>query len=118
MRQLVLLAAKGDLPANAVNRLVAADIDEPRAGIGRRLGRGPAFQRRREGLLQYVFGQIEIADEADQGGQRPARLVTKDLVDSEKLHLSPLFRDADEAGRPGISRCGTRFRMRPSGAPE
>jgi len=77
MRQRGLLVPKGDLPANAVDRLVARDIDQPGPRIGWRLGRWPAFQRNRKGLLQNVFGEIEIADEADQRGERPPRLVAK-----------------------------------------
>ena len=32
-------------------------------------------------------GEIEIADEADQGRQRPARLVAKDFFDFDRGHL-------------------------------
>jgi hypothetical protein len=79
--QLVLLLAKSDLPAHAVDRLVASDIDEPGARIGRRIFAGPSFERHRESILQRILGKIEIADEADQRGQRTARLVTEYLFD-------------------------------------
>ena len=81
VRQLALLAAKGDLPADPVDRLVASDIDQPGPRIGRRSGHGPAFQRDRKGILQRVLGEIEIADEADQRRQRPPRLVTEYFFD-------------------------------------
>ena len=81
MGQRGLLVAKRDLPANAVDRLVAPDIDQPRPRIGRRFSAWPALQCRRKGLLQYVLGEIEIADEADQRGQRPPRLVAKYFFD-------------------------------------
>ena len=81
VRQLCLLAAKRDLPADAVDRLVAADIDQPGPRIGRRIGGRPALQRHRERILQRVLGEIEIADEADQRRQRPARLVAEYFFD-------------------------------------
>src|SRR6516225_10938956 len=90
MRQLVLLAAECGLPAHAIDCLVACDIDAPCPRIGWRLGRRPAFQRNRKGLLQRVFGKIEIADEADQRGQRPPRLVAEYPVDFERRHAATL----------------------------
>ncbi len=86
MRQFFLLAAKRDLPADPVDRLVASDIDQPRPRIGRPLGGGPAFQRNGKGLLQNVFGEIEIADETDQRRQRPPRLVAKYFFDFNGGH--------------------------------
>jgi hypothetical protein len=41
--------------------------------------RGPALQRHRESVPQRILGEIEISHEADQGRQRPARLVAKDF---------------------------------------
>ena len=90
MRQRLLLVAKRDIAANAVDRLVAADIDQPRARIGRAFSSRPALQRHREGVLQRIFRQIEIADETDQGRQRPARLVAEDGFDFGGGHGSPL----------------------------
>ena len=79
--ELLLLAAKRDLAAHAVDRLVAPDIDQPGPRIAGRIVMRPAFQRHRERLLQHVLGEIEIADEADQRRQRPARLVTEYFFD-------------------------------------
>mgnify|MGYP003694247669 CR=1 FL=1 len=81
MRQLLLLAAKRDRAANAIDRLVASDIDQPRPRIDRQIGGRPALQRHRKCILQRVLGEIEIADEADQRRQRPARLVAEDFFD-------------------------------------
>ena len=81
MQQLLLLAAKGDVAADAVDRLVAPDIDQPGARIVRQFALRPALQRDRKGVLQHVLGQIEIADEADQRGHRPPRLVAEDFFD-------------------------------------
>ena len=41
----------------------------------------PAGQRRREGVLERLLGEIEIAEETDQGGQDPARLAPVELAD-------------------------------------
>jgi hypothetical protein len=81
MRQLGLLRAKGDLPANAVDRLVARHIDQPRPRIGRHVRRRPALQRGSKGLLERILGKIEIADKTDQRGERPPRLVAKYFFD-------------------------------------
>src|SRR5215471_18476815 len=99
MRQLLLLAAKHDLPAHAIDDLVAADIDQPGARIGWRIFFRPALQRHRERILQRVLCEIEITNEADQRRQRAARLVTKYLFDIggshlTTLHISPSFRGA------------------------
>ncbi|MHC2316297.1 hypothetical protein ACVIHC_003343 [Bradyrhizobium diazoefficiens] len=81
MHERLLLAAEHGLPPDAINRLVAADIDEPGARIIGHLARRPAFERDREGILECVLGEIEIADEADQRGKHPPRLVAKDPSD-------------------------------------
>ena len=81
MRQFGFFLAKRDLPANAVDRLVARHTDQPRPRIGRRFSRRPALQRSRKGFLERVFGEIEIADETDQRGERPPRLVAKYFFD-------------------------------------
>ena len=86
VRELSLLAAKRDLAAQAVDRLVAPDIDQPRPRIGRRIGGGPAFQRHRECILQRVLGQIEVANQADQRRQRPTCLVPEYVFDFDGCH--------------------------------
>ena len=86
VRQLLLLAAKIDLPPHPVDRLVARDIDQPCARVGRRWRIRPAFQRHRERVLQGFFGQVEIADQADQGRKRPARLVAERCFDFVRRH--------------------------------
>jgi hypothetical protein len=81
MRERLLLATERDVAADAIDRLVAPDTDQPRAGIMRRLFLGPTLQRDRKGVLQRVLGEIEIADEADQRGERSPRLGAEDLFD-------------------------------------
>jgi hypothetical protein len=58
-----------------------AGRDQPRARVGRwALGR-PLFHRRRERILQRLLGEIEIAEEADQGRENAARLRAIDRLD-------------------------------------
>ncbi len=86
-QQLLLLAAKRDLAADAVDRLVAPDIDQPCARIGGRLPGRPVLECDRERILQGVLGEIEIADQADQRRQRATRLVAKYGFDVAGRHL-------------------------------
>ena len=53
-------------PAHGVDRLEAAGGDEPCAGIGRHAVARPLFHGRGEGLVQRVFGKIEVSEKADQ----------------------------------------------------
>src|SRR5215207_1433420 len=103
MCQFLLFATERDVASDAIDRLVAADIDQPGAGIGRHAGVWPPRQRYRERILQCILGEIEIADEADQGRQRPARLVAKDFFDFDGSHehstLGSSFRDARALAR-------------------
>ena len=90
MRQRVLLAAERDLPADAIDRLVARDIDQPGARIGRRRRGRPALERHGKGFLQHILGQIEIADETDQRRQRATGLVTEDSFDLGGGHANTI----------------------------
>src|ERR1700722_17118670 len=86
VRQFRLLVAKRGLAADPADRLVASDIAQPRARIGWRSAAGPTLQRDRKGILQRILREIEIADEADQRGQRPARLIAKYFFDVGRCH--------------------------------
>jgi hypothetical protein len=105
MRQLRSFAAKRDGAANAIDRLVAPDIDQPGARIGRQAAARPARQRHRESILQRILGEIEITDEADQGCHRPPRLVAKYFFDLGGGHGKSLTVVPGRAKRePGTSR--------------
>jgi hypothetical protein len=60
---------------------VPAGIDEPGARIGGQAELRPAQQGCLEGILRTFFGQFKIANEADEGGQHPSRLVAIDGFD-------------------------------------
>jgi hypothetical protein len=61
-------------PADPVDRLEAAGRHEPGARIGGHAVPRPLFERRPEGLVQRLLGEIEIAEKADERGEDAARL--------------------------------------------
>ena len=66
--------------AQGVDRLEAAGRDQPRTGVGRHAFARPLLQRRRKGLVQSVLREIEVAQQADQGGEDAAGLRAVDGV--------------------------------------
>jgi hypothetical protein len=65
----------------AVDRAVARDPGDPRAGVlGKPVDR-PAFDRDNERLLDGLLGGVEAAENADQGRDRPPGLVPEQAVD-------------------------------------
>jgi hypothetical protein len=67
--------------AKLVDCPVARGHDQPRAGIRRDPSPPPALGGDREGLLDSFLGEIEVAEEANQGGEHPGPLVAKYLLD-------------------------------------
>ena len=51
-------------------------------GIVGRAGRRPPLRGDRERLLGGFLGEVEVAEEADQGGEDASPLVAKDLVEA------------------------------------
>src|SRR6185312_1054566 len=74
------IGAKDSIAADAIDRFVAARPDQPRARIGRHACRRPLLDGGREGLLPRLFGQIEIAEQADQCCKNTTRLPAEDLL--------------------------------------
>src|ERR1700704_3434202 len=64
-----------DLPAQAIDRLVTSDIDQPGARVRRHAGGRPLLDRCRERLQQGLLRELEIADEADQRREDATRLL-------------------------------------------
>ena len=52
-------------------------------------------------VLECVLGQVEVAEPADQGGEHPARLATKDLVEDVREHGGLLLHRGDAPVRGG-----------------
>lgn len=67
-------------PAQAVDRLEAAGGDQLGARMVGHAVPGPALDRGRERVVHRLLGQVEIAEQADEGGQHAARLGAVDGV--------------------------------------
>jgi hypothetical protein len=79
--QLAQLLRVAALAAQAVDRAVARGAHDPAAGVGRDSVARPAFHRRGECLLNGLLGQVEVAENPDQGGDRPSRLAPEQAID-------------------------------------
>ena len=67
--------------AQPVDRFESACRDEPRARIRRHAFERPTLDRRRERILQRLLGEIEVAEEADQGGKDASGLGAVNRLD-------------------------------------
>ena len=82
-----LAVVAGGLPADAVDSPVAGGGDDPAGGAGWQAGRRPPLQRGHERVLDRFLGEVDVAEEADQAGHRPARLRAEDPLDLGTVHL-------------------------------
>ena len=69
------------LAPQPVDRLVPSHADDPGRGIVRHTMVRPALERDDERLLDRLLGEIEVAEDADQGRDRPPRLAPEQAVD-------------------------------------
>ena len=67
--------------ADAVDGSVARGRDQPRAGVGRDPVPWPALRGDRERLLRGFLGEVEVAEEADQGSEDASPLIAEDLFE-------------------------------------
>ena len=104
------LARQRALAADAVDRLVAGGCDQPGAGVGGSAVPRPALRRRREGGLGGFLGAVEVAEEADQGGEDPSPLLSEDALDQRsttgRTSIAPPIRAAGI--RPATSSAASR----------
>jgi hypothetical protein len=78
---LSMAVVAGCLPSKPVDRLVAGSVDDPSTGIRRHTGDRPPLQGHDEGLLDGLFGEIDIAEQPDQSGYDAAELAPEGLLD-------------------------------------
>ena len=78
---LFALGEKPHVAPQPVDRLVAADIDEPGARISRDAFARPLHERGSEGILHGVLGELKVAKQADQRGQNAAAFVAENKFD-------------------------------------
>jgi len=69
------------LAAEAVDRSIAGSGRDPAARVGRQAVARPCAQRDRKRLLDRILGEVDVAEGADQGGDRSAGLLAEDPAD-------------------------------------
>jgi hypothetical protein len=79
--ELLGLVTQPATPAQAVDRPVPGGRRDPRAGIGGDAPVGPDLEGRDEGVLDRLLGEVEVAEDADQGRDRPSLLLAEQAVD-------------------------------------
>src|SRR6185437_6559612 len=106
LEQLGLLLA-GAIAADAVDRPVAAGGHQPCPRVGRHPVARPALGGDREGVLRGLLGEVEVAEEANEGRQDAAPLVAEDLLEDQ---------DHSTIGRTSIAPPSRAAGMRPASA--
>jgi hypothetical protein len=81
LREQAGLLGQGAIAANAVDRPVARRADQPAVGIGREPVARPALGGDCEGLLRGFLGEVDVAEEADQGSEDASPLIAEGLVE-------------------------------------
>ena len=75
------LALERPGPADPVDRSIARDGLDPGARPARNACAGPPLERRGERVLHRVLGELEVAEDADQGREDAAPLVPEDALE-------------------------------------
>ena len=68
-------------PAKPVDRAVPRGRRDPGPGVVRHATLRPRLDGRDEGVLDRLLGEVEVAQDADQRGDRPALLLAEQAVD-------------------------------------
>jgi hypothetical protein len=77
----VSLRRQRAIAPDAVDRPIACRGREPCPGIGWRAVARPPLGRDGERLLNGLLGEVEVAEEADQGGEDPAPLIAEGVLE-------------------------------------
>ena len=83
--RLCLAARAGRLAPQAVQGLVAGRGDDPAARVGRHARGGPALRGHGEGLLDRVLGDVDVAEDAGQGGHGAPRALPVGALDGGRI---------------------------------
>jgi hypothetical protein len=75
------LPDEGPVAAQAVDRPVSRGRNQPCARVVRRPLARPTLRRDRERLLRGFLGDVEVAEEADEGGDDAAPIVAEDVLE-------------------------------------
>ena len=76
--QLLLVAARAP---QAVDGPVAGRGHDPARRVAGHAVARPALERHHEGVLHGLLGEVEVAENPDEGGDRPPRLAPEQAVD-------------------------------------
>jgi hypothetical protein len=68
------------VPTDPINGSIACRRHQPVPGVGGDSVSRPAFRGDREGFLRGFLGEVEIAEEADQGSENAPPLLPEDLL--------------------------------------
>jgi hypothetical protein len=82
------LGREGPLAADAVRRAVSRRRHQPGARVAGHPVARPPLGGRRERLLRGLLGEVEVAEEADQGGQDAAPFRAEDLFERRYQYTS------------------------------
>jgi hypothetical protein len=69
------------IAADAIDRAVARGRDQPARRVRRDPVSRPALRRDREGVLRGLLGEVEVAEEADEGGEDLPPRVAEGLLE-------------------------------------
>jgi hypothetical protein len=107
--------------------MVAGGGGDPATRVGRHAIARPPAQGDGEGLLHRILGQVDVAEDADQGGQRSAGLLTEDPADLRLVEPDSgvaalavtgcTSRTADQTAAPGSSAPSSAPTTQPTAAP-
>src|SRR5690606_30099858 len=77
----VLLVRPRAVTANAVDAFAASGCGDPGGRVGGYALARPVVERLGEGVLHRLLGEVEVAEDADQGRQDRAGLLAKNAFD-------------------------------------
>jgi hypothetical protein len=99
-RELRALGLQSALAPQPVDRPVAGDAGDPGTGVvGDSIAR-PALDRDRERLLDRLLGCVEVAQNADQGRNRPSGLLPEGAVDDPGVRYEETSATRPERSNP------------------
>ena len=123
VRRLAEQAVEPGTSPEPIDRLEAAGRDEPGAGLAA-CRPGASSTAATEGVLENLLGEVEVAQQADQGGQDLARLGPVEAVDplahlgvGAVAHGAERSRVRSMTGRTSTLEAGAGDPARRSGAP-
>src|SRR5581483_7315108 len=80
-REQLRLPSQRAVAADAVDRAVSRSRHEPAGGVRRRPVPRPPLERDRDRVLEGVLGEVEVAEDADQGGEDASVLLAEELLE-------------------------------------